>query len=269
MLMSLLIEYEKLLISKGLSKNTIEIYMRCALKYEEYKKKTEVSDYAKAYLDSLCNQYKLGTVNLYIIATNKYINFLGETQNRMTLVKVQHNTSLENVISLEDYKKLMNHALVTGREKYYYILFTLAYTGIRISELKYFRVDTINRGYINITNKRKNRDIYIPDILIDKLLHYCDKNDISEGVIFQGCNGKAISREAVWMMLQKFANELGIPREKVHPHSFRHFFAKSYIKKYGDIAELADILGHSSLETTRIYTMTTTEEKRKKLNELL
>lgn len=262
-------EYEEYLTQCKLSRNTMDVYMRCARNYESYFNQNGNLADIDQYVELLKSKYKIGTVNLYIIATNKYLKFKGETENQGKIVKTQHTRSLENIISLAEYNALMEYAKETGRSKYYLIMLTLAYTGIRISELRYFQVDFIGDGHISVTNKGKTREIYIPEHLVDKLQNYCKKNNIMEGAIFRGNSENSISRVAVWQMLQKFADMLGIPKEKVHPHSFRHFFAKCYINKYGNLSELADILGHSSLEITRIYTMTTIEEKRVKMNALL
>jgi site-specific recombinase XerD len=144
----------------------------------------------------------------------------------------------------------------------------LAGTGIRIGELEYVTVMAIVKGSCIVFNKEKYHQIYIPCTLQEELLKYCRKEKISSGPIFLGNRQTPVSRSGVWKMLKKLAEMVGVPEEKVHPHSFRHLFAKSYRKQYGDITELADILGHSSIEMTRIYTVTTVEEKRSRLNSL-
>ena len=162
---------------------------------------------------------------------------------------MQKKCSVENVISRKEYQELLNYAKSSGRKKYYYIMRTLALTGIRVSELQYITVETLETGRVQVYNKGKIRDVYLPDVLIRELKKFCREEKENDGIIFRGRGGDPI-------------------KEKVHPHSFRHFFAISYMERYGNLAELADLLGHTSIETTRIYTTSTVEEKRRKLNNL-
>ena len=137
---------------------------------------------------------------------------------------------------------------------------------MRVGELKYVTVQAITDGYTQIWNKGKYRYIYFSESLCMELMEYCNNSGINKGIIFIGRKEeKVITSAAVWKGLKNIAKELGIPEDTVFPHSFRHLFAKNYMEKVGDITELADILGHSRLETTWIYTKTTSAEKRKRL----
>lgn len=142
---------------------------------------------------------------------------------------------------------------------------TLALTGIRVSELQYITVETLETGRVQVYNKGKIRDVYLPDVLIRELKKFCREEKENDGIIFRGRGGDPINRITVYKMIAYLGDMVGIKKEKVHPHSFRHFFAISYIERYGN---LADLLGHTSIETTRIYTTSTVEEKRRKLNNL-
>ena len=140
---------------------------------------------------------------------------------------------------------------------------TIAQTGIRVGELKYVTVEAIQVGITIVWNKEKYRNVYLTNKLCEELQMYCSDNNISEGPIFCGNKkGQTITNGAVWKSLKYLAIQAGIPQELVYPHSFRHLFAKEYMQKIGDISELADLLGHTRLETTWIYTKTTSEEKR-------
>lgn len=151
-------------------------------------------------------------------------------------------------------------------KKQYYIMKTIAQTGIRIGELKYVTVEAVKEGSTVVWNKGKYRTVYFTDNLCHELLRYCMEIDCTTGVIFCGReNGKAITPGAVWKSLKYIARKVEVPEAMVYPHSFRHLFAKEYMRKVGDISELADLLGHSRLETTWIYTKTTSDEKRRKL----
>lgn len=183
-------------------------------------------------------------------------------------LRVQRKQSLEDVLTIGEYRKLLQYAKESGREKYYMIMRTLAMTGIRVSELKYFTVETIKKPAICVRNKQKTREICISQKLRSELEKYCRGNGISVGIIFRGRNGEPISRIAVYKMLVRLADMAGIEKGKVHPHSLRHLFAVTYMEHYGNIFELADLLGHSSLETTRIYTRNTVRERGQKIDRL-
>ena len=156
-----------------------------------------------------------------------------------------------------------------GYQKYYCIMRTLAMTGIRISELSGCTIEALHHGKFVICGKGRMREIYLPEKLVAELKSYCIETQITSGAIFLGNKNKPISRNAVYKMLHHVANLEGIPRQKVHPHSFRHLFAITYLKQYADLPELADIMGHSSLETTRIYTRNISDERRKRINKLM
>ncbi len=262
--------YAAYLAEAELAAGTIEIYVREAERLRkflggrkivkktiiEYKEHLSMSGYAPA------------TQNLYITAVNRYLKYLGHEESTIKMNRLQIRQSLEDVISKEEYGELIRYARESGREKYYAILRTLAMTGIRISELQYFTVEVLDKGVIRVTNKKKTREICLPEKLIRELRAYCDKAQIKSGTIFRGNTGKPISRVAVYKMLRKLAYMAGVSAEKVHPHGFRHLFALTYMKFYSNLFELADLLGHSSLETTRIYARSTLKEKGQRINML-
>ena len=156
----------------------------------------------------------------------------------------------------------------SGRKKHYLIMRTLALTGCRIGELEGVTTQALADGGYKIRNKGKIRDIYLPDKLVKELEDYCREKGIQKGYVFTGRKGKPITSNGVYRMMQKIADMTGVPLEKAHPHSLRHLFALTYIDTYNNIGELADILGHSSLEITRIYLSSSREEKRNKMNRL-
>ena len=206
------------------------------------------------------------TINLAVIAINKYLKFTGNSGSTVKTEKIQKRRSLENVMTTEEYYRMLGAAKDSGRYKYYHIMKTLTQTGIRISELRFFTVEILKEHKIQITNKGKTREIYLPDSLLEELKEYCEKEKITSGTVFQGNKGTPIGRAAVYKMLLRIGELAGVSREKIYPHSFRHLFAVTYMDHYGNLTELADILGHSSLETTRIYTLTTAEEKRRRMD---
>lgn len=221
------------------------------------------------YKQSLVEQNsKIATSNLYIVALNSYLKYAGHGDFCVKTRKIQSRQCPDNIISLNEYKDMLMCAKESGRDKYYCIMRTLALTGIRVSELSGCTVEALEKGKFIICNKGKSREIYLPEKLVTELNAYCIQEGISNGVIFRGNTGKSISRTAVYKMLTQLADYVGVPKKKAHPHSFRHLFAITYMQKYSNLFELADLLGHSSLETTRIYTATTADEKRRKINKL-
>lgn len=262
--------YKAYLFRKELSAGTEEIYVRQARVLLDFLDgraitKEEMIAYKK-YLSE--KGLAVSTLNLYIVAANSYLKYAGYWECRVKAKRVQRRKSLENVISIEEYNRMLAYAKESGREKYYYIMKTMALTGIRVSELKFFTVEILNQEVITVNNKGKIREVYLPDKLLKELRSYCKKVHIEEGIIFKGNKTGQISRMGVYKMLTHMADMLGIPKEKAHPHSFRHLFAITYMNRYGNISELSDILGHASLETTRIYAATSIQEKRQKMETL-
>ena len=263
-------DYADYLLQRELAQQTRNIYLKQAESFLNFIEdrvitKRETIDYKQ----SLINQnHKISTINLHIVALNSYLKYAGFEACSVKTRKVQNRQSPDNIITLDEYRNLLVCAKESGRDKYYCIMRTLALTGIRISELSGCTVEALKTGSFIVYNKGKNREIYLPEKLIHELHAYCMQEGISKGVIFRGSTGKAISRTAVYKMLIYLAEYAGIPKCKAHPHSFRHLFAITYMQKYSNLFELADLLGHSSLETTRIYAMTTAEEKRRKINKL-
>ncbi|HAM62094.1 MAG TPA: hypothetical protein DCP62_00040 [Erysipelotrichaceae bacterium] len=206
--------------------------------------------------------YKPSTINSYIVAVNKFIRWCGEENLSVKKLKQQQKSSLEDVVSPNEYKRLLRFAKQLGYEDIYLIMKIIASSGIRISELDYFTVENVKKFYIHVRNKGKDRDIILIQDLARELRKYCRDRHIVTGRIFQ------FHQRTVRKRMKKVAGAARVNLNKVHPHSFRHLFAKSYMEEFNNVLELADILGHSSLETTRIYTRSTSAEKRKKMEEM-
>lgn len=256
--------YEQYLEERELSESTIKTYIRYTERFLDYNaghelRKRNVIGFRDAMLE---DGNMVTTVNLATVSINRFLKYCGFGEYTIKTKRHQRRKSLDNVICESDYQKLLGYALRTGRNKYYAIMKTLALTGIRVSELEYVTVEALEHGYTQVNNKGKVREIYFPDNLVQLLKEYCERKKITRGVIFCGSKGTAISRVAVWKGLKYLAEKTGVEREKVYPHSFRHFFAKRYMRYYSNVFELADIMGHSNLETTRIYLIESIEQKR-------
>lgn len=268
--MSKLEEYREYLYQQELSDTTIAVYVRVAKEFLRYVGEGEINKtllvrYKKEYLEG---RLAVKTVNQHIVAVNRYLRYCGYPDCVIKTSRIQRHTSVDNVLDEKDYIRLLEYAERNGDVKYYAIMKTLALTGIRVSELRFITVESMVSGHIIVDNKAKFREIFLPDCLIEILRQYCAANHISEGCIFLGSTGKPISRVAVWSKIRKLAERAGVDIKKGHPHSFRHYFALQYMRNFSNIFELADILGHSSLETTRIYAMATVEDKRRRMGQL-
>ena len=230
--------------------------------------KTVVIDFKRHLLEDLL--FRTNTINNYIISINKFLYYCGIDDCKVKQLKKQHAASNSEIISLADFKRLLRFARRMNQEDTYLIMKILAMTGIRIEELSFFTVENVKSNYIHVRNKGKERSIIIRQDLAREIRQYCRNKGIKSGIIFY-CRtpGKMMAKSTIWRRMQKIAGVARVSKNKVHAHSFRHLFAKMFLEEYnGSIAELADILGHNSLETTRIYAKTTDEEKRRKLERI-
>lgn len=238
------------------------------------------------FKNKLLTKHKPSTISNYITIANKYIKYVeiiekfGEfdleefkkhkSKLAVKNIKVQQKASLDEVLEPEEFKRMLRIAKKNNEIDMYYIMKIIAYTGIRVNELNYFTVEAIQSNYIEVRNKGKIRKIILRNDLKKELINYCRENSIASGVIFKGKKeGKIMHQTTIWRQLHKIAGMCrGIKLEKVHTHSFRHLFAMKFIAEGGNIAELADILGHASVDTTRIYVRSTDYQKRKRLEKM-
>lgn len=217
------------------------------------------------YKQWLMAKYSPATINLMISALNGLFIFMGMDFMKLRKLKQQKSNSIENVLTVTEYKRLLVSAKVRN-EKMYYIIRTLAGTGIRVGELKYITVDAVKRGEARIINKGKIRNVVLKNNIRKMLTDYCENNDILGGIIFEGQRGcEVISRSHICSAMKALGTRVGIDREKLFAHNLRHLFAKRFMEKTNDLVMLADVLGHTSIDTTRIYTRTTNAEKRVKM----
>jgi len=256
------------------AQNTLKKYSRNIESFLEWSpdgaevEKTIVIDYKSYLLNE--KHFRTNTINNYIISINKFLYWCGAENCKVKQLKKQHAASNSEILSLADYKRLLRFARRMGQEDTYLIMKILAMTGIRIEELSFFTVENVKSNYIHVRNKGKERSIIIRQDLARELRAYCRDKGIKSGVIFYcSTKGKMMAKSTIWRRMQRIAGVARVSKNKVHAHSFRHLFAKMFLEEYnGSIAELADILGHNSLETTRIYAKTTDEEKRRKLERI-
>ena len=210
------------------------------------------------------------TVNAALSALNGLFRFLGWEGCRARFVKVHRRLFRDPARELTrpDYERLIAAARELGRERLALVMETICATGVRVSEVRYFTVEAVRQGRAEISLKGKVRVILIPTKLARKLLKYAKKNKTASGEIFLTGNGKSLSRRQIWAEMKRLCAHAGVEPSKVFPHNLRHCFATAYYRAYKDIAKLADVLGHSSIETTRIYLLTSGAEHQRQLDRL-
>lgn len=265
------LEYGQYLLSQKLSRLTVKKYLSDVERLFVYlnKRTAEPSDITqyKAYLMS---RYKSSAVNSYIISVNRYFRWLGRDDLCTDPLKMQRTYFSPGEMTVADYHAMLEHTRLSCRDrKWYLIMRCLGGLGIRVGELRSITCEAVTVGYAEIFCKSKLRIILIPDELRDILLTYCGEKGITSGSIFLNKRGTApIDPSVIWRNLKRIASVSGVDKAQVYPHNFRHMFARTYMSIYNNIVDLADILGHSSIETTRIYTRTSKEAQRKKLDKL-
>lgn len=255
-------EFERHLRETNLSENTIASYRFAVRQYnEQYDGITQKN--LKAYKVWLIENYKPKTVNLRLRAINCYLESIGKAKWKMPFVRVQQKAFLENVISEADYEYFKSSLKRDDEMFWYFVIRFLAATGARVSELIQIKVEHIKLGHLDLYSKGgKLRRIYIPKSLQDEALSWLANNHQESGFIFLNKYGERITTRGISGQLKKLAVRYDINPAVVYPHSFRHRFAKSFLERCNDIAFLADLMGHESIETTRIYLRKTTTEQR-------
>lgn len=224
------------------------------------------------YRNRLFEKYKATTANGKIISLNLFFKFIGSEDLKIAQKRIQSKTTLNNVITIKEYQTLLRWAKKKNDHgKLYFVFRSLASTGMRVSELKHLTLRCVNKGYIeNMESKGKIKDIPLPENLCKDLKNYCKEVGIvnPDVPVFQTRHGLPLDERYIWRVMREIGGQARIPLTHLHPHSLRHLFGKRYNEVYGDLAGLADILGHSSLQTTRIYTMSSVKEKRKQMEGL-
>lgn len=222
----------------------------------------------KEYL--LSQQYTPSTINGTLAALNGLFHFLGWEDCRAKFLKIQRRMFRDSSRDLtrSDYDTLIATARERGQERLALLMEAICATGIRVSEVKYLTVEAAQRGRAEITLKGKIRTILIPAKLCRKLLKYAKKQKTASGEIFLTRNGKPLTRRQIWAEMKALCKYAGVEPSKVFPHNLRHLFATAFYRACKDIAKLADVLGHSSVETTRIYLLTSGAEHQRQLDRL-
>lgn len=267
-----IIAYGKHLREEERSAGTIEKYLRdtrsFAVWLEGRPVTKELAAEWKAFL--LENHYAPVSVNAMLSAVNGLFDFLGWGECRVKFLKIQRKLFREasRELSRQEYERLILTAESLGKKRLALLMETICATGIRVSEVQYITVQAATQGKTEISLKGKIRTILIPGKLCRKLLKYAKKNKIASGEIFLTRSGRSMSRKQIWAEMKQVCREAGIEATKVFPHNLRHLFARTFYQACRDVAKLADVLGHSSMDTTRIYLISTGAEHAKTLEQL-
>lgn len=264
--------FKKYLREEEKSENTIEKYLRDVRAFAAYLSGIEVTkETVIAYKSRLlAENYAVRSINSILASVNSLFAFLGWTDCKVKSIKLQRQVYCpeEKELTKAEYTRLVNTAKQKGNERLNLILQTICGTGIRVSELQYITVEAVKCSEAVVSLKGKTRSVFIVKELQKKLLRYAAEQKIHSGCIFITRTGKPISRTNIWREMKGLCEQAGVNPQKVFPHNLRHLFARVFYGIEKDIAKLADILGHSSINTTRIYIISTGNEHRRRMENM-
>ena len=250
---------------------TVEKYLREAGHFVRWLEDRELSkELSAAYKLWLSGRRSPAGVNGAIAALNSLFSFLGMGECRLKSLRLQRQLFRDEARELtrEEYHRLLAAAVRLDKKRLYLVMQAICATGIRVSELRFFTVEAVRRGMAVVTNKGKTRAVLLPRSLQKRLLQYIKRQGLVSGPVFVTRNKKPLDRSRIWSEMKSLCRAAGVAESKVFPHNLRHLFARSYYSQEKDIVRLADILGHSSVNTTRIYTMEPSESHRSQLERL-
>ena len=223
-----------------------------------------------SYKSYLCERYAPASVNASLSSLNSFFNFMEWYDLRVKNLKIQKQifASTDKELTKAEYDRLLQAAKQKKNERLYLLMQTICSTGIRVSEVRYITVEAVSRGVAEINCKGKCRQVFLPKQLCQILKQYIKEQKIKCGAVFITKNGNPLDRSNIWSDMKKLCKAANVSEKKVFPHNLRHLFARTYYSLQKDIVRLADILGHSSVNTTRIYTMETGEVHRRQIQKL-
>ena len=265
-------EFKQNLIEEEKAEATLEKYMRDVTAFlmwlaDGVLDKMAVLRYKKHLVES---EYAPATVNSVLSSLNSFFEFNSWHSLKIKMLKIQKQVFAERSkeLSKAEYERLLKAAQEKKNERLYYMMQTICSSGIRVSELSAITFEAVKKRKANINCKGKMRVIILPKALCKVLTEYAAKRKITSGPLFITKTGKPLDRSAIWKMMKALCKSAGVEREKVFPHNLRHLFARTYYSIQKDIVRLADILGHSSVNTTRIYTMETCDVHHRQIQQL-
>lgn len=265
-------EYRQFLMEQERCRGTIEKYIRDVETFFSWKEEVCLSRQWMVEWKGFLIQkgYAPSTINSMLSSMNSYLRFCGRDDCRVRLLRIQRKIFRDSrkVMKKREYIHLLKTARNQNKERLALLIECIACTGIRVSEVKYITVEALQKGRADIYLKGKIRTILIQKKMCRKLMKYAEKKGIFEGAVFLTKTGRNLGRKQIWKEMKTLARTAGIVTHKIFPHNLRHLFAESFYKVSHDIVKLADVLGHSSVETTRIYLLTAGEEHRRQLEKI-
>lgn len=257
--------FEESLIQDEKSEATVEKYLRDVRAFAAYVSDGELTkQMVMCYKRKLMERYAPASVNSMLVSVNSFLKFIGRSECCVKMLKIQRQIfcSETKELTVEEYRRILNAA---GNTRLALVIQTICETGIRVSELQYITVEAAEQARAVVDCKNKTRVILIPRPLQKLLLRYIKRSGIKAGSLFVTRNGKPLNRSNIWRDMKALCEKAHVSPEKVFPHNLRHLFARIFYSIERDIVRLADILGHSSINTARVYTM---ESGRQHINSL-
>lgn len=239
------------------SESTIKSYKRELMSLQLFLDCQPVTkDKLLSYKTMLTSHYAPTTCNVSIAALNSYLKYIGRPDLMLNPLKIQRQIyePADKELTRREYDKLIRAANINGQERLSLIIQTICSTGIRVSELCYITVESLKEGKCLVTNKGKSRIVFLPTSLCTMLKKYVVNSNITSGPIFITRSGKPLDRSNIWAEMKRLCTIAKVNPEKVYPHNLRHLFARAYYSQYKDLSRLCDLLGHTSVNTTKIYT---------------
>ena len=269
---TIIAKFKTYLQNEEKSTNTIEKYIRDVKAFTVYANNLDITkEMVIAYKNKLItDNYATRSINSMIASLNSLFVFVGWEDLKVKAIKLQRQIYCpeEKELTKAEYLRLVNTAKQKGNERLNLLIQTICGTGIRVSELQYITVEAVKCGEAVVSLKGKTRSVFIVRELKKKLLRYAAEQGIMSGAIFITRSGKPMSRTNIWREMKNLCEQANVNPDKVFPHNLRHLFARTFYGIEKDIAKLADILGHSSINTTRIYIITTGNEHRQRMENM-
>ena len=259
------------LINEEKAQATVNKYLHDVSEFQIWLGEQELCKTAVlSYKSYLCEHYAPASVNAARSSLNSFFNFMEWYDFRVKNLKIQKQifASTDKELTKAEYDRLLQAAKQKKSERLYFLMQTICSTGIRVSEVRYVTVEAVARGIAEINCKGKRRQVFLPKQLCQILKQYIKEQKIKSGAVFVTKNGNPLDRSNIWSDMKKLCKAANVSDKKVFPHNLRHLFARTYYSLQKDIVRLADILGHSSVNTTRIYTMETGEIHRRQIQKL-
>lgn len=263
--------FRRYLIEEEKATATVEKYIRDINVFADWLGEKELDkETVLIYKENLTKNYAPASVNSILSSLNSFFTFNEWYNLKVKNLKIQKQifANKDKELTKEEYERLLTAAKSKGNEQLYFLMQTICSTGIRASELCYITVESLKAQKAQINLKGKMRVVILPKELCKMLLKYSREQKITSGSVFVSRNGKPLDRSNIWKMMKALCESAGVARAKVFPHNLRHLFARTFYSLQKDIVRLADILGHSSVNTTRIYTMETGETHRRQIQKL-